>query len=149
MVHPLPPPQWEDRGGDEDSSTTVACPGGDRGLSLNRQVPLVPVQTVITLSKLVSGPALHQLVHFMYTGTIFCRDCRLPYAELGELRQAAEFLELSELQVYASNLLHQEQFLNGAVEMQYLQVRSSLDWVQYLQGKSRPMHRVQFFAGDW
>lgn len=106
--------QWEDR---DDDSVDERSGGGSVVL------PFVPVQTVVTLSKLVTGSALRQLVHFMYTGTIFCRDCRLPYAELGELRQAAEFLELSELQLYANNLLHQEQFLNSAIELQYKQVR--------------------------
>uniref|UniRef100_A0A6A7G382 Rho-related BTB domain-containing protein 1-like isoform X2 n=3 Tax=Hirondellea gigas TaxID=1518452 RepID=A0A6A7G382_9CRUS len=110
--------QWEDRGGSEEESGSSSS----IDLNLKQSIPLVAVQTVVTLSKLVSGPALRQLVHFMYTGTIFCSDCCLPYAELGELRQAAEFLELSELQEFASNLLHQEQFLNAAVEQQYLQI---------------------------
>ncbi|XP_018015583.1 rho-related BTB domain-containing protein 1 isoform X2 [Hyalella azteca] len=106
--------QWEER--DEpplESRSGRAC-----------VPPCVPVQTVITLSKLITGPALRQLVHFMYTGSIFCRECRLPFAELSEVRQAAEFLELSELLIYADSLLRQEPFRNGTIELQYLKILS-------------------------
>lgn len=104
--------QWDDRGSDRNSS--------DRS---PRQSPAwVPVQTVVQLSKLVSNSALRIIVHFLYTGTIFCRECHLPTVELSELKQAAEFLELPELQTYVTNLMNKEEFLNNDLSQQYLQV---------------------------
>ncbi|XP_042881840.1 rho-related BTB domain-containing protein 1-like isoform X1 [Penaeus japonicus] len=104
--------QWDDRGSERNSS--------DRS---PRQSPAwVPVQTVVQLSKLVSNSALRIIVHFLYTGTIFCRECHLPTVELSELKQAAEFLELPELQTYVTNLMNKEEFLNNDLSQQYLQM---------------------------
>lgn len=104
--------QWDDRGSEQSS-----C---DRS---PRQSPAwLPIQTVVHLSKLVTGSVLRVLLHFLYTGTIFCRECQLPSVDLSELKQAAEFLELPELQMYTSNLMKKEEFLNNDLSQQYLQV---------------------------
>ncbi|XP_064111058.1 rho-related BTB domain-containing protein 1 isoform X2 [Macrobrachium rosenbergii] len=104
--------QWDDRGSERNN-----C---DR--SPRQSLAWVPIQTVVHLSKLVSGSVLHALVHFLYTGTIFCRECHLPYTELSDLKQAAEFLELPELQLYVTNLMTEEEFLNNELSQQYLQM---------------------------
>ncbi|KAK8729402.1 hypothetical protein OTU49_008816, partial [Cherax quadricarinatus] len=104
--------QWDDRGSEQSS-----CDHSPR------QTPAwVPIQTVVHLSKLVSGIVLRVLVHFLYTGTIFCRECHLPSTDLSELKQAAEFLELPELQMYVTNLMKKEEFLNNDLSQQYLQM---------------------------
>ncbi|KAK8395203.1 hypothetical protein O3P69_006139 [Scylla paramamosain] len=106
--------QWDDRGSEQSS-----C---DRS---PRQSPAwLPIQTVVHLSKLVTGSVLRVLLHFLYTGTIFCRECQLPSIDLSELKQAAEFLELPELQMYTSNLMKKEEFLNNDLSQQYLQMLS-------------------------
>lgn len=105
--------QWDDRGSEQSGCERSPRQSGGAW---------VPIQTVVTLSKLVSGPVLRVVVHFLYTGTIFCRECHLPAVDLSELKQAAEFLELPELQLYASNLMKKEEFLNNDLSQQYLQV---------------------------
>ncbi|KAK3878684.1 hypothetical protein Pcinc_016692 [Petrolisthes cinctipes] len=105
--------QWDDRGSEQSGCERSPRQSGGAW---------VPIQTVVTLSKLVSGPVLRVVVHFLYTGTIFCRECHLPAIDLSELKQAAEFLELPELQLYASNLMKKEEFLNNDLSQQYLQM---------------------------
>ncbi|XP_021938929.1 rho-related BTB domain-containing protein 1-like [Zootermopsis nevadensis] len=72
------------------------------------------MQTVVTLSKLVTPQAMQQCLQFLYTGTIDSRFC-----ELQEIRQAAEFLDLPELLVFVSNIQAHEEFLNTDLKQQY------------------------------
>ncbi|XP_017022734.1 rho-related BTB domain-containing protein 1 isoform X1 [Drosophila kikkawai] len=53
------------------------------------------LQTIVTLSKLISPQALHQCLRFIYTGTIDkdCNNLQL----LQEIREAADLLELPQL----------------------------------------------------
>ncbi|XP_049777442.1 rho-related BTB domain-containing protein 1 [Schistocerca cancellata] len=76
--------------------------------------PCCSVQTVITLTKLVTPQAMQQCLQFLYTGSIDPRYC-----ELQEIRQAAEFLELPELLSFVSNIQAHEEFLNADVKQQY------------------------------
>ncbi|CAL4077252.1 unnamed protein product [Meganyctiphanes norvegica] len=100
--------QWDDRGSDKSPSNPRISSS------------MVPIQTVVMLSKLVSPASLQVIVHFIYKGTVFCRECQLPFVEYSELKQAAEFLELTELQMYMANLINKEEFLNTDLQQQYI-----------------------------
>nr|XP_024219309.1 rho-related BTB domain-containing protein 1 [Halyomorpha halys] len=88
------------------------------------------VQTVITLSKLVTAQAMQQCLQFLYTGTIDPKFTQLQNSSVGlllEIRQAAEFMELPELLVFVSNLQSHEEFLNPELKQRYKQaVRARL-----------------------
>ncbi|XP_046383343.1 rho-related BTB domain-containing protein 1 isoform X2 [Ischnura elegans] len=84
--------------------------------------PTSSVQTVITLSKLVTPQAMQQCLQFLYTGTIDSRFCDLQTVPLGlllEIRQAAEFLDLPELLVFVSNIQAHEEFINTDLKQQF------------------------------
>ncbi|XP_017842723.1 rho-related BTB domain-containing protein 1 isoform X3 [Drosophila busckii] len=68
-----------------------------RQVHLETQRGVSSVQTIVTLSKLISPQALHQCLRFIYTGTID-KDC----TNLQEIREAAELLELPQLAVLLS-----------------------------------------------
>ncbi|XP_052122122.1 rho-related BTB domain-containing protein 1 [Frankliniella occidentalis] len=90
----------------------------------HRGNPSSSLQTVITLSKLITPQAMNQVLQFMYTGTIDSRYCELQTAPIGlllEIRQAAEFLELSDLYLFVSNVHSREEFLNTELKVQYRQ----------------------------
>ncbi|XP_039293193.1 rho-related BTB domain-containing protein 1 isoform X2 [Nilaparvata lugens] len=72
------------------------------------------LQTVVTLSKLVSPYAMQQCLQFLYTGSLDTRS-----TQLQEVRQAAEFMELPELLVYVSNIQAHEEFLNTELKQRY------------------------------
>ncbi|KAK7792778.1 hypothetical protein R5R35_004888 [Gryllus longicercus] len=76
--------------------------------------PNSSVQTVITLSKLVTPQAMQQCLQFLYTGSIDTRFC-----ELQEIRQAAEFLDLPELFSFVRNIQAHEEFMNTDLKQQY------------------------------
>lgn len=80
----------------------------------HRGNPSSSLQTVITLSKLITPQAMNQVLQFMYTGTIDSQYC-----ELQEIRQAAEFLELSDLHLFVSNVHSREEFLNTELTLHY------------------------------
>ncbi|XP_034254976.1 rho-related BTB domain-containing protein 1 isoform X3 [Thrips palmi] len=80
----------------------------------HRGNPSSSLQTVITLSKLITPQAMNQVLQFMYTGTIDSQYC-----ELQEIRQAAEFLELSDLHLFVSNVHSREEFLNTELILHY------------------------------
>lgn len=112
------------------------------------------VQTVITVTKLVTPQALKQCLQFVYTGTISTRNQN----EIQEVRQAAEFLDLPELLVFVSNILAREEFLNADLRQHYRQaVRERLkqlcvhqglfsDVVFQLDDGSFPAHRAMLMA---
>lgn len=112
------------------------------------------VQTVITVTKLVTPQALKQCLQFVYTGTISTRNQN----EIQEVRQAAEFLDLPELHVFVSNILAREEFLNADLRQHYRQaVRERLkqlcvhqglfsDVVFQLDDGSFPAHRAMLMA---
>ncbi|XP_046671108.1 rho-related BTB domain-containing protein 2-like, partial [Homalodisca vitripennis] len=82
------------------------------------------VQTVVTLTKLVTPHAIQQCLQFLYTGTLDNRYSQLQSLPLGlllEIRQAAEFMELPELLVYVSNIQAHEEFLNPELKQRYRQ----------------------------
>ncbi|KAL1137900.1 hypothetical protein AAG570_009595 [Ranatra chinensis] len=84
----------------------------------------VGVQTVITLTKLVSAQAMHQCLQFLYTGTIDTKFTQLQVKfeiSIREVRQAAEFMELPELLVFVSNIQAHESFLNPELKQRYKQ----------------------------
>ncbi|KAK3913203.1 Rho-related BTB domain-containing protein 1 [Frankliniella fusca] len=90
----------------------------------HRGNPSSSLQTVITLSKLITPQAMNQVLQFMYTGTIDSRYCELQTAPIGlllEIRQAAEFLELSDLYLFVSNVHSREEILNAELKLQYSQ----------------------------
>lgn len=88
------------------------------------------VQTVITLSKLVTAQAMQQCLQFLYTGTIDPK-----FTQLQEVRQAAEFMDLPELLVFVSNLQSHEEFLNPELKQRYKQaVRGRLRDLCLTQG---------------
>ncbi|KAB7504651.1 Rho-related BTB domain-containing protein 1 [Armadillidium nasatum] len=112
--------QWEDKVESRNCPSSSSSSSSKK--SSSRHTCLVPVQTVVTMTKLVSGVALRQLVHFMYTGLLFCRKCQICLPDLNELRQLAEFFELSELQTFLSNILKNEEFMNGKIAQDFIQV---------------------------
>ncbi|XP_034254975.1 rho-related BTB domain-containing protein 1 isoform X2 [Thrips palmi] len=88
----------------------------------HRGNPSSSLQTVITLSKLITPQAMNQVLQFMYTGTIDSQYCELQTAPIGlllEIRQAAEFLELSDLHLFVSNVHSREEFLNTELILHY------------------------------
>ncbi|KAJ1525452.1 hypothetical protein ONE63_010263 [Megalurothrips usitatus] len=88
----------------------------------HRGNPSSSLQTVITLSKLITPQAMNQVLQFIYTGTIDRRYCELQTAPIGlllEIRQAAEFLELSSLHSFVSNVHSREEFLNTDLKLHY------------------------------
>ncbi|XP_026475203.1 rho-related BTB domain-containing protein 2 isoform X2 [Ctenocephalides felis] len=89
-------------------------------------------QTVVTLSKLITPQAMQQCLRFIYTGSIDQRCL-----ELQELRQAAEFLELTQLLVVLSNTQTGQQFTKSneeAVEHYSLSMRRRLEELCIEQG---------------
>ncbi|KAL0277501.1 UNVERIFIED_CONTAM: hypothetical protein PYX00_004753 [Menopon gallinae] len=89
------------------------------------------LQTVITMTKLVTPQALKHCLQFIYTGTISTRN----QAELQEIRQAAEFLDFPELRVFVSNILSREEFENTELHQRYRQaVRHRLNELCVQQG---------------
>ncbi|XP_075228582.1 rho-related BTB domain containing [Lycorma delicatula] len=76
--------------------------------------PSTSMQTVVTLSKLVTPHAMQQCLQFLYTGSIDSR-----FTQLQEIRQAAEFMELPELLLYVNNILAHEEFLNAELKQRY------------------------------
>nr|CAD7393180.1 unnamed protein product [Timema cristinae] len=90
----------------------------------HRGRPTSSVQTVLTLSKLVTPQAMQQCLQFLYTGTIDSRFCELQvcsntFVVRQEIRQAAEFLDLPELLVFVTNIQSHEEFLNTDLKQQY------------------------------
>ncbi|XP_065339074.1 rho-related BTB domain-containing protein 1 isoform X3 [Cloeon dipterum] len=81
------------------------------------------VQTVVTLTKLVSPLAMQQCLKFLYTGTIdtskLSEIASIPIGLLLEIRLAAEFMELPELLVFVTNIERCEEFLNAELKQQY------------------------------
>jgi len=73
------------------------------------------VQTVLTCSKLISPQAMSQVIRFLYTGRI---DSQI--INIGALKQAAEYLELTDLALYLRNIINKEQCLNKQREESYL-----------------------------
>ncbi|KAH8300381.1 hypothetical protein KR018_000825 [Drosophila ironensis] len=63
-----------------------------RLVSVENQRGVNGLQTIVTLSKLITPQALHQCLRFIYTGTID-KDCN----NLQEIREAADLLELPQL----------------------------------------------------
>ncbi|XP_032594397.1 rho-related BTB domain-containing protein 1 isoform X2 [Drosophila grimshawi] len=63
-----------------------------RLVQMENQRGVSAIQTIVTLSKLISPQALHQCLRFIYTGTID-KEC----SNLQEIREAADFLELPQL----------------------------------------------------
>ncbi|XP_054265747.1 rho-related BTB domain-containing protein 1-like isoform X1 [Macrosteles quadrilineatus] len=97
------------------------------------------VQTVVTLTKLVTPHAIQQCLQFLYTGTLDNRYSQLqqnlPLGLLMEIRQAAEFMELPELLVYVSNIQAHEEFLNPELKQRYRQaIRVRLKELVLAQG---------------
>ncbi|XP_022247796.1 rho-related BTB domain-containing protein 1-like isoform X1 [Limulus polyphemus] len=74
------------------------------------------MQTVVTMSKQITPAALQQCLRFLYTGSVDLKCCSLT-----EVHLAAELLEIPELQVIISNILHREDFLNQEVRQKFLQ----------------------------
>ncbi|CAH0393986.1 unnamed protein product [Bemisia tabaci] len=96
------------------------CEGSDHGGHA-----VTSVQTIITLSKLVTSQAMQHCLQFLYTGSF---DTRLPVSTLQEIRQAAEFMDLAELLVFVSNVQSHEEFLNTALKQRFkLTFRSRLN----------------------
>ncbi|BES96792.1 Rho-related BTB domain-containing protein 1 2 [Nesidiocoris tenuis] len=88
------------------------------------------LQTIITLSKLVTPQAMQQTLMFLYTGTIDSK-----FTQIQEIRQAAEFMELPELQMFVSNMQSHEEFLNPELKQRYRQaVRVRLNDLCLSQG---------------
>ncbi|XP_076354179.1 rho-related BTB domain-containing protein 1-like isoform X2 [Tachypleus tridentatus] len=88
------------------------------------------VQTVVTISKQITPAALQQCLRFLYTGSVDLKCC-----SLSEVQLAAELLEIPELQVIVSNVLHREDFLNQEVQQKFLQkVRARVKEVCVKQG---------------
>uniref|UniRef100_A0A146MA20 Rho-related BTB domain-containing protein 1 n=2 Tax=Lygus hesperus TaxID=30085 RepID=A0A146MA20_LYGHE len=88
------------------------------------------LQTVITLSKLVTPQAMQQTLMFLYTCIIDSK-----FTQIQEIRQAAEFMELPELQVFVSNMQSHEEFLNPELKQRYKQaVRVRLNELCLSQG---------------
>ncbi|XP_014252585.1 rho-related BTB domain-containing protein 1 isoform X2 [Cimex lectularius] len=80
------------------------------------------VQTVITLSKLVTAQAMQQCLLFLYTGTIDSKFTQLQNASVGllqEIRQAAEFIQIPDLLLYISNLMMHSEFLNPELKKRH------------------------------
>ncbi|XP_073969852.1 rho-related BTB domain containing isoform X3 [Rhodnius prolixus] len=92
---------------------------------INQQGKLTTsLQTVITLSKLVTAQAMQQCLQFLYTGTIDSRFTQLQTSSVGlllEVWQAAEFMELPELLVYVANIQAHAEFLNPELKQRYKQ----------------------------
>ncbi|XP_043866249.1 rho-related BTB domain-containing protein 1 isoform X2 [Drosophila mojavensis] len=68
-----------------------------RQVQMENQRGVSSVQTIVTLSKVISPQALHQCLRFIYTGTID-KDC----SNLQEIREAADLLELPQLTMLLS-----------------------------------------------
>jgi len=84
--------------------------------SLSQDAKVVTsIQTVLTCSKLVSPQAMSQIIKFLYTGRIDTQIINMP-----ALKQAAEYLELTELSQYLTNIINKEKYLNQLLEQSYL-----------------------------
>ncbi|XP_030244043.1 rho-related BTB domain-containing protein 1 isoform X2 [Drosophila navojoa] len=68
-----------------------------RQVQMENQRGVSSVQTIVTLSKVISPQALHQCLRFIYTGTID-KEC----SNLQEIREAADLLELPQLTMLLS-----------------------------------------------
>ncbi|CAK9808046.1 Rho-related BTB domain-containing protein 2 [Anthophora quadrimaculata] len=92
--------------------------------------------TMVTLSKLITPPALQQCLQFIYTGNLDKRYQDLQTAPIGlllEIRQAAEFLELPQLLIVLGTL--QTRDLNNDLNNRYKQVvRQRLEDICLEQG---------------
>lgn len=84
---------------------------------------IIQLQTIVTLSKVITAKALQQCLMFIYTGTIDKEYLELQTASsigsLLEVRQAAEFLELPQLMVLLSNTQSNESFMNEETMQHY------------------------------
>ena len=81
------------------------------------------MQTVLTCTKIVPPRAMRQVVQFAYTGTIDPSLC-----DLGELKQAAEFLNLPELYHFVLNLMTKKQRVEEMEEQSVNCFRRSLEF---------------------
>jgi len=86
------------------------------GLDLSGQ-PSLSVQTIVSVSKLVSPAALRQALHFLYTGRLEdSSNCNVR-----ELLEAAEYLGFSQFHAFLSNVARKEEFRNKDITAGHLQ----------------------------
>ncbi|XP_059617232.1 rho-related BTB domain-containing protein 2 isoform X1 [Phlebotomus argentipes] len=92
--------------------TTEGNGGGSAGLSsLSLRAQM---QTIVSLSKLITPQAMQQCLKFIYSGSID-REC----LDMQEIRQAADFLELPQLSVLLSNIQSNQNFMNDETIQHY------------------------------
>ncbi|XP_046416352.1 rho-related BTB domain-containing protein 1 isoform X1 [Neodiprion virginianus] len=99
----------------------------------------VQQQTIIvTLTKMITPPAMQQCLQFIYTGSLDKRYHDLQTAPIGlllEIRQAAEFLKLPQLLMVLNNIQTREQFYNSNLNNQYkIVVRQRLEDICLREG---------------
>ncbi|XP_012260254.1 rho-related BTB domain-containing protein 1 isoform X2 [Athalia rosae] len=100
-------------------------------VSLTENSSNVQQQTiVVTLSKVITPPAMQQCLQFIYAGSLDKR-----YNDLQEIRQAAEFLKLPQLLMVLNNIQTREQFYNSNLNNQYkVVVRQRLEDICLREG---------------
>lgn len=73
-------------------------------------------QTVVTISKLIMPVAVQQTLRYLYTGMLDTKSL----VNLPELMEAAEYMDIPELQTFLSNLQRREEFLNVELQKKFL-----------------------------
>ncbi|KAF0312619.1 Rho-related BTB domain-containing protein 2 [Amphibalanus amphitrite] len=79
--------------------------------------PSLSVQTIISVSKLVSPAVLRQALHFLYTGRLEDNaNCNVR-----ELLEASEYLGFPQFQAYLTNIVRKEEYRNKEITANYIQ----------------------------
>lgn len=80
------------------------------------------IQTMVTVNDAISPNVLEHCLHFLYTGSLAVDNYLLK-----EIQEAATLLEFNELQLYASDILNGEDFMNKELRQAYMKrIRSRL-----------------------